>query len=219
MPLQSNVILNSVQDHAQELDLSVVPFGRELWAGFSPALFRGLRFFQALGAGPILTSFGGTRWSKYLLLQASDAAHMSHGPPSRRDNVRVDCFRPLREPRGFKYNREQDLFERSGGGMFGKYRAIAVVSLGAVSAGRLYGTFVMVALRAVSYGPSFKLVKMQSSIRNTLNELPSTLDKTYQAFFERKGSMSNAFNFAAAIRPLYVEQLTGIFTIKFDPPR
>jgi hypothetical protein len=59
----------------------------------------------------------------------------------------------------------------------------------------------------------------QSSIRNTLNELPSTLDKTYQAFFERKGSMSNAFNFAAAIRPLYVEQLTGIFTIKFDPPR
>jgi hypothetical protein len=61
-----------------------------------------------------------------------------------------------------------------------------------------------------------------SSIRKILNELPTTLDETYERALEGipKQKREHAHRLfqclVAAIRPLYVEELAEIFAIKFD---
>jgi ankyrin repeat protein len=61
-----------------------------------------------------------------------------------------------------------------------------------------------------------------SSIRKTLNELPTTLDDTYERTLEEipKEKSQHAHRLfqclVAAIRPLYVEELAEIFAIEFD---
>jgi len=63
---------------------------------------------------------------------------------------------------------------------------------------------------------------MPSSLRKALNELPSTLDDTYERALEGipKEKRQHAHRLfqclVAAIRPLHVEELAEIFTIEFD---
>ena len=62
-----------------------------------------------------------------------------------------------------------------------------------------------------------------SSIRKTLNELPTTLDETYERMLEgiHKEKRQHAHRLfqclVAAIRPLHVIELAEIFAIEFDP--
>ena len=64
---------------------------------------------------------------------------------------------------------------------------------------------------------------MPSSIRKSLNELPITLDDTYERILQ--GIPNEKFQHArrlfqcivAAIRPLRVEELAEIFAIEFGP--
>jgi Ankyrin repeats (3 copies)/Ankyrin repeats (many copies) len=64
---------------------------------------------------------------------------------------------------------------------------------------------------------------MSSSLRKALNELPSSLDGTYERALEgipkeRRQHAHRLFQcLVAAIRPLDVEELAEIFAIKFDP--
>jgi len=66
---------------------------------------------------------------------------------------------------------------------------------------------------------------MPSSIRKALNELPITLDETYERMLqdipeEKKGCTRRLFQcMVSAIRPLRVEELAEIFAIDFDTSR
>jgi hypothetical protein len=62
---------------------------------------------------------------------------------------------------------------------------------------------------------------MPSSLRKALNELPSTLDDTYEQALEgipkEKRHAHRLFQcLVAAVRPLRVEELAEIFAIEFD---
>ena len=64
---------------------------------------------------------------------------------------------------------------------------------------------------------------MPSSIRKALNELPTTLDGTYERALEEipKEKWQHAHRLfqclVVAIRPLRVEELAELFAIEFDP--
>jgi hypothetical protein len=63
---------------------------------------------------------------------------------------------------------------------------------------------------------------MPSSIRKALNELPTTLDETYQRTLqgipkEKRQHAHRLFQcLVVAIRPLRVEELAELFAIEFD---
>jgi len=65
--------------------------------------------------------------------------------------------------------------------------------------------------------------RFASSIRKALNELPDTLDETYEKTLqgiarERKEHAHRLFQcLVAAVRPLRVDELAEIFAVDFDP--